>query len=99
MGKTGIKHRSRSGRARRLFQRHHHRGLLAATVKQRCREFGHDFFTPYAVELVCYDLRSDAKHSITLEIARDTQPAQDALIENLSLDIGPASLAKDCSCN
>jgi hypothetical protein len=53
-------------------------GLLAATVKQRCREFGHVIFTPYAVELVCYDLRSDAKHSITLEIARDTQPAQDA---------------------
>src|SRR4030095_10623611 len=53
-------------------------GLLAATVKQRCREFGHVIFTPYAVGLVCYDLRSDAKHSITLEIARDTQPAQDA---------------------
>jgi len=30
-------------------------GLLAATVKQRCREFGHAIFTPYAVELVCYE--------------------------------------------
>jgi hypothetical protein len=58
-------------------------GLLAATVKQRCREFGHSIFTPYAVELVCYDLRSDAKHSITLEIARDTQPAQDAVDREL----------------
>jgi hypothetical protein len=58
-------------------------GLLAATVKQRCREFGHAIFTPYAVELVCYDLRSDAKHSITLEIARDTQQAQDAVDREL----------------
>ena len=29
--------------------------------------------------MVCYDLRSDAKHTITLELARDTQPAQDAV--------------------
>ena len=58
-------------------------GLLAPTVKQRCAEFGHSIFTPYAVELVCYDLRSDAKHSITLEIARDTQPAQDAVDREL----------------
>src|SRR5437870_1493371 len=58
-------------------------GLLAPTVKERCREFGHFIFTPYAVELVCYDLRSDAKHSITLEIARDTQPAQDAVDREL----------------
>ena len=58
-------------------------GLLAATVKQRCAEFGHSIFTPYAVELVCYDLRSAAKHSITLEIARDTQPAQDAVDREL----------------
>jgi hypothetical protein len=58
-------------------------GLLAVTVKQRCREFGYAIFTPYAVELVCYDLRSDAKHSITLAIARDTQPAQDAVDREL----------------
>jgi hypothetical protein len=58
-------------------------GLLAPTVKERCAEFGHSIFTPYAVELVCYDLRSDAKHSITLEIARDTQPAQDAVDREL----------------
>ena len=58
-------------------------GLLAPTVKRRCAEFGHTIFTPYAVELVCYDLRSDAKHAITLEIARDTQAAQDAVDREL----------------
>src|SRR5260370_38357389 len=58
-------------------------GLLVPTVKQRCAEFGNTIFTPYAVELVCYDLRSDANHTITLEIARDTQAAQDAVDREL----------------
>jgi hypothetical protein len=58
-------------------------GLLAPTVKQRCGEFGYSIFTPYTVELVCYDLRSDAKHEITLAIARDTQAAQDAVDREL----------------
>jgi len=58
-------------------------GLLAPAVKQRCAEFGHTIFTPYAVELVCYDLRSDANHTITLGIARDTQAAQDAVDREL----------------
>ncbi len=58
-------------------------GLLAPAVKQRCAEFGHSTLTPYAVELVCYDLRSDAKHEITVAIARDTQAAQDAVDREL----------------
>jgi hypothetical protein len=37
----------------------------------------------HAVELVCYDLRSDANHTITLEISRDTQAAQDAVDREL----------------
>jgi hypothetical protein len=41
-------------------------GLLVPTVQLRCAEFGHTIFTPYAVELVCYDLRSDANHTIDL---------------------------------
>ena len=58
-------------------------GLLAPTVKRRCAEFGDGGFSPYAVELVCYDLRADAQHAITLEIARDTQTAQDAVDREL----------------
>ncbi len=58
-------------------------GLLAPAVKQRSAEFGHAILTPYAVELVCYDLRSQAKHEITVEIARDTQAAQDAVDREL----------------
>ncbi len=69
-------------------------GLLAPTVKRRCGEFGHTIFTPYVVELVCYDLRSDAKHSITLEIARDTQPAQDAVDRELVARYRPGAPRK-----
>lgn len=58
-------------------------GLLAPAVKSRRAELGYDIFAPYAVELVCYDLRSDAEHTITLEIARDTQAAQDAVDREL----------------
>ena len=62
-------------------------GLLAPTVKQRCAEFGHSIFTPYAVELVCYDLRSDAKHSITLEIAREL--GEPLLVDPRDDQVGP----------
>ena len=58
-------------------------GLLAPAVKQRCAEFGHSTLTPYAVELACYDLRSDSKHEITVAISRDTQAAQDAVDREL----------------
>jgi hypothetical protein len=64
-------------------------GLLAPAVKRRCAELGYSIFTPYAVELVCYDLRSDAKHEITLAIARDTQAAQDAVDRELVLRYRP----------
>jgi hypothetical protein len=69
-------------------------GLLAPTVKQRCAEFGHTIVTPYAVELVCYDLRSDARHTITLEIARDTQAAQDAVDRELVAHYRPGQPRK-----
>jgi hypothetical protein len=69
-------------------------GLLAPTVKLRCAEFGHTIFTPYAVELVCYDLRSDANHAITLEIARDTQAAQDAVDRELVAHYRPGQPRK-----
>ncbi len=64
-------------------------GLLAPAVKQRCAEFGHSTLTPYGVELVCYDLRSDAKHEITVAIAHDTQAAQDAVDRELALRYQP----------
>lgn len=64
-------------------------GLLSSAVQRRCTDLGYEIFNHYAVELVCYDLRSDAKHTITLEIARDTQPAQDAVDRELVANYRP----------
>lgn len=54
-------------------------GLLAPALRLRMREFGHRTVSPFAVDLVCYDLRSGAPHAITLAISHDTQAAQDAV--------------------
>jgi hypothetical protein len=54
-------------------------GLLAPALRQRFHEFGFRTLSPFAVDLVAYDLQSGAKHTITLAIAQDTQAAQDAV--------------------
>jgi len=54
-------------------------GLLAPALRLRTQEFGHRTVSPFAVDLVCYDLRSNAPHPITLAISRDSQAAQDAV--------------------
>ncbi|MBV9009120.1 MAG: hypothetical protein JO354_08140 [Verrucomicrobia bacterium] len=69
-------------------------GLLASAVKQRCTELGYSIFAPYAVELVCYDLRSDAHHTITLEIARDAHAAQDGVDRELVSSYHPGQPRK-----
>jgi hypothetical protein len=54
-------------------------GLLAPALRLRMREFGHRTVSPFAVDLVCYDLRSGAPHTITRAICQDTQAAQYAV--------------------
>ena len=58
-------------------------GILGPVVTQRYAEFDYRAFSPFALELVCYDLRTCAKHTITLEVAADTQAAQDAVDREL----------------
>jgi hypothetical protein len=54
-------------------------GLLAPALRLRFHEFGFRTLSPFAVDLVSYDLQSGAKHTITVAIARDTLAAQDAV--------------------
>jgi hypothetical protein len=54
-------------------------GLLAPALRTRAQEFGHKTVSPLVVDLVCYDLKSGAPHTITLAIESDTQAAQDAV--------------------
>src|SRR5262245_14152631 len=64
-------------------------GLLAPALPVRSREFGHKTVSPLVVDLVCYDLRSGAPHTITLAIDRDTQAAQDAVDAELVARYSP----------
>ena len=64
-------------------------GLLAPALRFRTREFGHRTVSPLAVDLVCYDLRSGAPHTITLAISQDTQAAQDAVDAELAARYRP----------
>ncbi len=59
-------------------------GLLAPSLRQRAQEFGFRTLSPYVFDLVSYDLRSGAPHTITLAIAADTQAAQDAVDAELA---------------
>lgn len=67
-------------------------GLLAPAARLRMREFGYRSFTPYVVELVCFDLRMASKHEVTLALARDTQSAQDAVDREIAANYQPGQL-------
>jgi hypothetical protein len=54
-------------------------GLLAPSLRLRAAEFGFRTLSPFVFDLVSYDLRSGASHTITVAISRDTQSAQDAV--------------------
>jgi hypothetical protein len=54
-------------------------GLLATALRLRAKEFGLRTLSPFVFDLVSYDLKSGAPHTITIAIAEDTQAAQDAV--------------------
>jgi hypothetical protein len=55
-------------------------GLLYPSVRQRWAEFDYPGFSPYAVELVCYDLRKRCRrHWLTQPLSRDLPHEQDAV--------------------
>ncbi len=64
-------------------------GILHEVLLPRTREFGHRSISPFAIDLVCYDLRSNAPHTITLAIDRDSQSAQDAVDAELAAQYRP----------
>lgn len=55
----------------------------------RWAEFFYPSFSPFAVELVCFDLRKNAEHDLTIVFARDTGAGQDALDRELIADYRP----------
>jgi hypothetical protein len=58
-------------------------GLLMLILKQRWEEFRYPCFAPYALELICFDLRKRREHIVTLAFARETRRVQQALDREL----------------
>jgi hypothetical protein len=54
-------------------------GVLAKVLPTRWAEFQYTRFSPYAVELVCFDLRKRRDHDITRPFADDPPKVQDAV--------------------
>lgn len=53
-------------------------GILWAAIQVRYAELQYRGFSPYAVELVCYDLRQRFPHILTLPLSFDPPEKQDA---------------------
>jgi len=47
-------------------------GILTETIEKRYREFEHSNFSPYGVELICYELRKCCPHTLTVPLALDS---------------------------
>ena len=58
-------------------------GILRETLQKRWAEFRYPSFPPFALELICFDLRKRRDHLITRYFADDTPAAQDALDREL----------------
>jgi hypothetical protein len=54
-------------------------GLLADTVRRRWEEFRYPGFSPFGLELICFDLRLRVPHEVTLRFARENPKVQAAI--------------------
>jgi hypothetical protein len=73
----------------RSSQERHYSGSPGGTVARRCKELSYSGFTPYAVDLVCFDLRMASRHEVTVALASDTQAAHDAVDRELVVRYHP----------
>ena len=54
-------------------------GVLATAIETRRREFTYKNFSPFAVELVCFDLRVRRQHLVTHPFSQEPPEVQDAI--------------------
>jgi hypothetical protein len=54
-------------------------GLLGTAIKERRGEFSYKSFSPFAVELVCFDLRVRRDHVVTLPFYQESPEVQNAI--------------------
>src|SRR6478736_438875 len=54
-------------------------GVIAEVLPQRWTEFHYRSFSPFAIELVCFDLRRRREHELTILFARETDSGQETI--------------------
>jgi hypothetical protein len=54
-------------------------GILGDTLRQRWEEFRYPGFSPFALELICFDLRLRVPHEVTARFARESRKIQAAI--------------------
>ena len=64
-------------------------GMLQETIESRMAEFGYDAFSPFAIELICFDLRKRRYHLITQPFSEDNPSVQEALDRELVRQYSP----------
>lgn len=63
--------------------------ILYPSIKVRWAEFAYRTFSPFAVELVCFDLRKRVDHDVTHPLSIDLQPVQDAVDRRIVTSYAP----------
>jgi hypothetical protein len=58
-------------------------GILTEIVRQRWKEFRYPGFSPFGLELICFDLRLRVPHEVTFRLAQEAEPVQDAIDREL----------------
>ena len=58
-------------------------GILADVVRQRWEEFRYTAFSPFCLEMICFDLRKRVPHDVSVLIAQEPPEAQAAVDRTL----------------
>jgi hypothetical protein len=64
-------------------------GILAEIVRLRWEEFRYPAFSPFCLEMICFDLRKRVPHDVTLYLAQEPAEVQDAVDRELRRQYRP----------
>ena len=66
-------------------------GTLAPVIPIRYGEFFYRSFSPFGLELICFDMRINTPHLVTEPYARDPQHVQDAIDRDIACHYRPGA--------
>ena len=66
-------------------------GILGDILRQRLEEFRYRAFSPFALEIVCFDLRIRREHELSVFFAQQSAPVQEAIDRELYRQYRPGA--------